>query len=292
MANECLAEIVKKRRKILTKKQGIEEDIINQIKGKESDELKRALQEGDMEKAKSVLVCIANHAPSDYVTRVSVQDADTKKVLCKIGSGVTSLKPGIMQLACVGNGNHILKVEASPAVDAESSFSVTWLGLEASGKSSLIERIRQDEFVSTSPTIGLNVTSSVFEGIKIVNCDISGHKSFRSIWDSLIVGRPDLLVYVIDSSEPSSLGEVERIVTSYVLKAEILKGIPILFILNKEDVEGALREEQLMQKLSLARLMQGRDWKIFRASAKTGEGIPEILGWILEQIKTKRGLGS
>jgi small GTP-binding protein len=293
MANECLADVVKKRRKILVKKQGIEEDIINQAKSsKESDELIKALQGEDMEKAKSVLVRIANHAPSDYVTRVSVLDAVTEKVLCRVGSAVTSLKPGIMQLAYPGNGTRILKVEASPAPEAESSFSVVWLGLEASGKSSLIERIRQDEFVSTSPTIGLNVTSSVFEGIKIVNCDISGHKSFRSIWDSLIVGHPDVVVYVIDGSELTALDEVEKVVTNYVLKTEVLKGIPLLFIINKQDVEGAVREEKLMTKLCLTKLVQGREWKILQASAKTGQGIPDMLRWILEQIRMKKGLDS
>ena len=293
MANECLADIVKKRRKILAKKQGIEEDMINQAKSnKESEELVNALQNENMEKAKEILLRISSHAPSDYVTRVSVQDVASKKVLCKVGSAVASLNPGTMQLAYQGNGTRILKVEASPTVDAESSFSVVWLGLEASGKSSLIERIRQDEFVSTSPTIGLNVTSSVFEGIKIVNCDISGHKSFRSIWDSLIVGHPDIVVYVIDGSELSSLDEVEKVVRNYVLRTEVLKGTPLLFILSKQDVEGAVKEEELMKKLCLTTLVQGREWKLLQASAKTGQGITDILRWILEQIKTIKGLGS
>jgi small GTP-binding protein len=290
MANECLADFVKKRRKILAKKQGIEEEIINQAKSsKESEELITALKEDDMQKAKSVLARIANHAPSDYVARVTVQDSANKKVLCRVGPAVTSLTPGIMQLAFEGNGTIILKVEASPAADAESSFSVVWLGLEASGKSSLIERIRQDEFVTTTPTIGLNVTSSVFEGIKIVNCDISGHKSFRSIWDSLIVGHPDIVVYVIDGSELPSLEDVEKIVTDYVLKTEVLKGIPLLFILNKQDVEGAFKEEEMAKRLSLDKLVQDREWKLLQASAKTGQGIPDMLTWILEQIKTKKG---
>jgi small GTP-binding protein len=293
MVNECLGDVVKKRRKVLAKKEGIEEDIINQAKSSnESEELKRALQEGNMEKAKSVLVRIANHAPSDYVTRVSVQDTDSKKILCKVGQAVTSLKPGIMELGCPGNGSCILKVEASPATDVESSFSVVWLGLEASGKSSLIERITKDEFVSTSPTIGLNVSSSVFEGIKIVNCDLSGHKSFRSIWDSLIVGHPDILVYVIDASEHSMLDEVQKVLSSYVLKTEVLKGIPILFVLNKQDVMGAISEEQMTAELSLSKLVEDRESKVLQASAKTGKGIPDMLRWILEQIKMRKGVGA
>jgi small GTP-binding protein len=293
MANERLADMVKKRRKILVKKQGIEEEMISQARSnKESEELVSALQCDDMEKAKAVLTRIASHAPTDYVTRLSVQDATSKKVLCRVGSAVVAMKPGIMQFTLQSNGDRILKVEASPAAGAESSFSVVWLGLEASGKSSLIERIRQDEFVSTSPTIGLNVTSSVFEGAKIVNCDVSGHKSFRSIWDSLIVGHPDVVVYVIDGSEPSSLDEVKRVITDYVLKTEVLKGIPLLFMLNKQDVEGAVKEEELMKKLCLTKLVQDREWKLLQASAKTGQGILEMLEWILEQINSKKGLVS
>jgi small GTP-binding protein len=293
MVNERLADVVKKRRKILAKKEGIEEDIISLVKNsKESEELMTALQEGNMENAKSVLLRIANHAPDNYVTRVSVQDADSKRILCKTGQAVSSIKPAIMEFTCPNNGTHLLKVEASPAADVESSFSAVWLGLEGSGKSSLIERIRQDEFVPASPTIGLNVTSSVFEGIKIVNCDVSGHKSFRSIWDSLIVGNPDMIVFVLDGSEHSALVEVENVLANYVTKTEALKGIPILFVLNKQDVEGALNEEQLRAKLDLSKLMQDRKWKIVQASAKTGEGISDMLSWILEQVRAKKGVES
>ncbi|WXG44860.1 MAG: ADP-ribosylation factor-like protein [Promethearchaeati archaeon SRVP18_Atabeyarchaeia-1] len=293
MANECLADFVKKRRRIREKKKGIEEEIANQIKGsKEFEELKTALGEGSMEKAKSVLAHFANYAPSDYVTRISVQDVVSKKTLCKVGQAVSSLKPAIMELALPCDGSCILKVEASPAADVDSSFSVVWLGLEASGKSSLIERIRQDEFISPAPTIGLNVASSVLEGIKIVNCDLSGHKSFRSIWDSLIVGNPDILVYVIDGSEHSQLDEAQKLLTGYVLNTELLKGIPMLVVLSKQDVEGAIKGEQILANLNLPQLICDREWKLVQASAKTGEGISDMLGWMFEQIRLKKGVGS
>jgi translation elongation factor EF-4 len=88
------------------------------------------------------------------------------------------------------------------------------------------------------------------------------------------------------------LDEVQKVLSSYVLKTEVLKGIPILFVLNKQDVVGAISEEQMTAELNLSKLVEGRESKVLQASAKTGNGIPDMLRWILEQIKMKKGEGA
>jgi GTPase SAR1 family protein len=235
---------------------------------------------------------MVGYAPQDYVAKVYVQDNTSGKVLCKVGEAVTSLKPATKELPIKGKPTYLIKVEAAPAARVESSFNVLWLGIEASGKSSLIERIRQGEFTPAPLTIGLNVTSFLAEGAKLVNSDVSGHKSFRGIWDSLIVGRPDIIVYVIDASDSDTLDEAKDVLASYVLEDELLKGLPVLVVANKQDVEGALNAEQLTSKLDLSELLQSRKWKVIAVSTKTGSGIQDMLEWVIEKIRTIDGVES
>ncbi len=48
------------------------------------------------------------------------------------------------------------------------------IGLDASGKTSILYRIKLDENVSTAPTIGFNVESVRHNNVEIVIWDIGG----------------------------------------------------------------------------------------------------------------------
>jgi signal recognition particle receptor subunit beta len=126
--------------------------------------------------------------------------------------------------------------------------------------------------------------------VKLVNCDLSGHKSFRSIWDSLIVGKPDVLVYVVDASDSSTISETRDILKSFV-SSERLKNTPLIILYNKTDVDGVPSAEKLNSELGLPGLLSGREWKAIQTSAKNGAGISDLLEWILQQIKAKTGVG-
>jgi small GTP-binding protein len=293
MPDNRLMDVIRKRRKILARKEGIESEILTQAdSSSQIKEIADVLSRGKPEDAKPILTQMAAYAPQDYVAKVYIQDTSSGKILCRVGETVASLKPATKELPTKGKPTYLVKVEAAPIARVESSFNVLWLGLEASGKSTLIERIRQGEFSPASLTIGLNVTSFLAEGAKLVNCDVSGHKSFRSIWDSLIVGRPDIIVYVIDASDSATLDEAKNVLAGYVLEADLLKGLPVLVAANKQDVEGALDAEELTSKLNLPDLMQGRKWKVIGTSTKTGSGIQDILEWVIGQIRTINGVES
>jgi small GTP-binding protein len=291
MTDECLADIVKKRRKVLDKRQGIEEEILQQA-GSAGDiaKLKTAIEKGNLDDIRTTMQHIAGYAPQDYLTRVSVQEKASGKVQYKVGEPVVSIRPGIAELDISGKALYLLRVETSPSTDVESSFNAVWLGIVASGKSSLIERIRQGEYTAASATIGLNVTSFTFEGMKLVNCDLSGHKSFRTIWDSLIVGKPDVAIYVVDASDNSTTKEAGDVLANYVLKSEHFAKIPLLVLHNKVDVDGVPSAEKLNSELGIPNSICGREWKIIQTSAKNGAGIPDLLEWILQQIKTRTGV--
>jgi GTPase SAR1 family protein len=290
MNNECLADIVKRRRRVLTKKQGIEGEILQRaVASGDITRLTTAIEKSSLDNVRTIMQQIAGYAPQDYVTRVSIQEVASGKIFYKVGEPIAAIRPATEKLDISGKGLFSIRVEASPAADVESSFNAVWLGIEASGKSSLIERIRQGEFVAASATIGLNVTSFVFEGMRLVNCDLSGHRSFRSIWDSLIVGTPDIIIYVVDGSDSSTTSEAGDVLTNYVLRTEHLKSIPLLVSYNKLEVNEESTVDELNSKLGLPGPICGREWKAFRTSAKSGAGISDVLEWILQQIKARNG---
>ena len=64
-----------------------------------------------------------------------------------------------------------------------------------------------------------------------------------------------------------------------MLSEEELAGVPLLVFCNKQDVEGALKPEDISEQLGLAGGEKGRDWSVRGSCAIKGEGIEEGLDW-------------
>ena len=64
-----------------------------------------------------------------------------------------------------------------------------------------------------------------------------------------------------------------------MLSEEELAGVPLLVFCNKQDIEGALKPEEISEQLGLAGGEKGRDWSVRGSCAVKGEGIEEGLDW-------------
>lgn len=64
-----------------------------------------------------------------------------------------------------------------------------------------------------------------------------------------------------------------------MLSEEELAGVPLLVFCNKQDIEGALKPEEISEQLGLAGGEKGRDWSVRGSCATEGEGIEEGLDW-------------
>ena len=67
-----------------------------------------------------------------------------------------------------------------------------------------------------------------------------------------------------------------------MLSEEELAGVPLLVFCNKQDVEGALKPEDISEQLGLAGGEKGRDWSVRGSCAIKGEGIEEGLDWCVK----------
>lgn len=86
------------------------------------------------------------------------------------------------------------------------------------------------------------------------------------------------IIYVIDSSDHDRL-TTARTELLTMLSEEELKGVPLLVFCNKQDMEGALKPEDISEQLGLAGGEKSRPWSVRGSCAIKGEGLEDGLDW-------------
>jgi ADP-ribosylation factor-like protein 1 len=69
-----------------------------------------------------------------------------------------------------------------------------------------------------------------------------------------------------------------------MLSEEELAGVPLLVFCNKQDVPGALKPEEISEKLGLAGGEKKREWSVRGSCATKGEGLEDGLDWYVLQV--------
>ncbi|XP_054452126.1 ADP-ribosylation factor-like protein 14 [Anoplopoma fimbria] len=163
---------------------------------------------------------------------------------------------------------------------------VLMLGLDGSGKTTLLYKLKYNESVVTVPTVGFNVetleTDRSSPGLTV--WDVGGQKKMRPHWRHHYADTAGLM-FVVDSWDQKRLEEARKELHR-VLKSESLRGVPLVVLANKQDLQAALSPEALCQTLDLRRLCEGRSWFIQPCSATTGMGLEEGFRRIVYLMKT------
>ncbi|XP_077578042.1 ADP-ribosylation factor-like protein 14 [Stigmatopora nigra] len=164
---------------------------------------------------------------------------------------------------------------------------VLMLGLDQSGKSTLLYKLKYNESVVTVPTVGFNVetldTERSCPGLTI--WDVGGQRKMRPHWKHHYADTAGL-VFVVDSAEPGRMDEARKELHR-VLKYESLRGIPLVVLANKQDLCGAFGPEEVCQRLDVRRQCEGRrPWFIQPSSGITGAGLEEGFRRMVYLMKT------
>jgi len=152
-------------------------------------------------------------------------------------------------------------------------------GLDRVGKTSISERISQNIFEKTSPTLWLQVHNFQFQNFQFVCFDVGGQKQFRSFWRNYL-DKSEILIFVIDGTDGERFAEAKNELWEILQICE--KNLPLLVLNNKADIDGHVDNKILENELSLTQLNQ--PWQIIATSAKSGLGVDETLNWITEQL--------
>lgn len=114
------------------------------------------------------------------------------------------------------------------------------------------------------PTVGFNMRKITKGRVTMKVWDIGGQPRFRSMWERYCRG-VNAIVYaeryffikasnarnyrfVVDAADQEKL-EVAKNELRNLLEKPMLLGIPVLVLGNKNDLDGALSAEQLIEKL-------------------------------------------
>lgn len=150
------------------------------------------------------------------------------------------------------------------------------LGLDNSGKTTILKHMCQESISEIKPTQGFNIKTVTHAGFKMNMWDIGGQRTIRPYWKHYY-DNTDILVYVVDSTDRKRIEETS-LELSDLLQEGKLAGVTLLVFANKQDLVSALPADEIAFALSLHGI-RDRNWHIQACSAKTGEGIQEGLEW-------------
>ena len=89
---------------------------------------------------------------------------------------------------------------------SEKEARILVLGLDNSGKTTILRSLSDESTEEITPTQGFNIKALSTEGFKLNVWDIGGQKAIRPYWANYYEGT-DGLVYVVDSSDDARLEE-------------------------------------------------------------------------------------
>jgi len=158
------------------------------------------------------------------------------------------------------------------------------LGLDNSGKTSILKKLSDEQIAHIMPTQGFNIKSIVKDGFKFNVWDLGGQKAIRPYWKTYY-DNTNALIYVVDSSDNRRLEESANELRA-LLREVKLSGIPLLVFANKQDLAHAKQTNEIISTMNMNTITD-RHWTIKGCSAKSGEGLQDGLQWLIQAQKMK-----
>ena len=166
-------------------------------------------------------------------------------------------------------------------------FQIAMIGLDDSGKTSILYRLKINEFVPTAPTSAFNMERiKLTKSTRLAIWDVGGGENIRPLWRTYM-RQADGIVFVVDSTDRRRIEEI-REELSLALNSCLKERVPVLIFANKQDLHYAMDPMDMIQQLELKNLKDKNPWVMQAASAKTGDGIKEGYVALIGMIDEKR----
>lgn len=168
---------------------------------------------------------------------------------------------------------------------------VVMLGLDSAGKSTVLYRLKFDQYIDTLPTVGFNCekvkgSTGKAKGVAFTIWDVGGQEKVRPLWRSY-TRNTDGIVFVIDSVDLERMEEARVEILRTVRTSDVI-GVPILVLANKQDLPSARSAEDIEKLLNLQEIASTNLYKVHGTCAVTGEGLDEGLEQLYQMILKRR----
>ncbi|KAI9207586.1 CPS1 protein [Polychytrium aggregatum] len=167
-----------------------------------------------------------------------------------------------------------------PKLFIGKELRILMLGLDASGKTTILYKLKLGQSVTTIPTVGFNVESVTYKNVKFNVWDVGGQDKIRPLWRHYYNGTQGL-IFVVDSADRDRIDEA-RVELFRIITDPEMEGVTLLVLANKQDLPGAMNPEELTEKLKLRTLDSNVVWYVHPTCAVTGNGLYDGLLWLSE----------
>ncbi|XP_070998239.1 ADP-ribosylation factor-like protein 13B isoform X4 [Oncorhynchus clarkii lewisi] len=169
-------------------------------------------------------------------------------------------------------------------------ITLVMVGLDNAGKTATVRGIQGESPEDVAPTVGFSKVDLKQGKFEVTIFDLGGGKRIRGIWKNYY-SESYGVVFVVDSSDVQRIQET-RDTMAEVLRHPRISGKPVLVLANKQDRDGALAEADIIENLSLEKLVNENKClcQIEPCSAVLGYGkkgdksIRNGLNWLLNNI--------
>ena len=159
------------------------------------------------------------------------------------------------------------------------------VGLDASGKTTMLYKLKLGEIASTIPTIGFNVETVKYKNISFTVWDVGGQDKIRPLWRFYFQNTQGI-IFVVDSNDRERIVEAREELMTMLAEDELREAVLLIFA-NKQDLPDAMNAAEITDKLGLQSL-RNRNWYMQAACATNGHGLYEGLDWLSNQLKKSR----
>lgn len=152
----------------------------------------------------------------------------------------------------------------------ETNHKAVFIGLDNSGKSTIISFLQEGRFIEHTPTMGKEKVDIKVSGTRISMFDMGGQKDFRQLWLGELK-HAKCVVFVVDKAAPKRFKEARKELEK-VLPFINKHGAQLLILANKHDLKEARPLGEVIHALDL---LSVEKFQILEISAKTGFGIAD-----------------
>jgi small GTP-binding protein len=161
----------------------------------------------------------------------------------------------------------------------ESASKVVVLGLDNSGKSTILSFLQDGKFTPHVPTMGKQKKDLQIGNTRISLFDMGGQKDFRDLWFGEIK-QAKVVMFVIDAADQDRFAEAKDALGS-VLDGVKKACAKLLVLANKRDLLGAASMPEIISAFDLINV---DNFEVLEVSAKTGYGMADAFSKLYSML--------
>jgi len=182
-----------------------------------------------------------------------------------------------------GMGNKNASHGFEEMADTQDS-RILMVGLDGAGKTSMLHRMKQNEVVSTVPTIGFNVETVQFRNMNFNVWDVGSQNSkIRALWRRYFENAQGL-IFVVDSTDHARM-EIAKKELTEILAEKSMRNTAVLVLANKQDLPQSMSENEVAGKLGL---LERARCVVKPVCAVDVSGLSEALDWLAAEVAADR----